>query len=84
MVVPGEYQVRLTVDGRAFLQTIHVAMDPRVKTPASDLARQFQLGMKIWEALKVAKDPITRAALAHLATVVDSGDRAPTAQAVAA
>ena len=84
MVVPGEYQVRLTVDGRAFIQALHVAMDPRVKTPASDLARQFQMGMKIWEALKVAKDPKTRAALAHLSTVVDSGDRAPTAQAVAA
>ena len=84
MVVPGKYQVRLTVDGRALTQPLTVVMDPRVKTPAADLARQFNLGLKIWEALKAVKDPETRAALAHLATIVDSGDRAPTAQAATA
>jgi photosystem II stability/assembly factor-like uncharacterized protein len=84
MVVPGKYQIRLTVDGKASVQPLTVAMDPRVKTPPADLQKQFDLGMKIWEALRTEQSPRKRAALAYLATVVDSGDRAPTSQAVAA
>ncbi len=84
MVVPGDYQVRLTVDGRASTQSLTVVMDPRVKTTPADLTKQFDLEMRIYEALKGTTQPRTRAALAHLASVVDSGDRAPTAQALAA
>jgi len=59
-----------------------LAMDPRVKTPAADLAKQFELGLKIWEALQGdGLPPGKRAGLAHLAGIVDSGDRAPSAQA---
>ena len=42
-VVPGAYTVRLTVNGRTYTQPLTVRMDPRVKTPAATLARQFAL-----------------------------------------
>jgi photosystem II stability/assembly factor-like uncharacterized protein len=37
-VLPGTYEVRLTVGGTMLRQPLAVAMDPRVKTPAADLA----------------------------------------------
>lgn len=50
-VLPGEYQVRLTVAGRTYTQPLTVKMDPRVTTPSADLARQIDLEMKISDAL---------------------------------
>ncbi|MGE5359979.1 MAG: WD40/YVTN/BNR-like repeat-containing protein [Bacteroidales bacterium] len=37
-VLPGSYEVRLTVGGTTLRQPLTVVMDPRVKTPPSDLA----------------------------------------------
>jgi hypothetical protein len=33
MVLPGQYKVKLTVDGQSQVQPLTVKMDPRVKTP---------------------------------------------------
>jgi hypothetical protein len=41
LVLPGEYKVKLTVDGEISTQSLTVRMDPRVKTSAADLAQQF-------------------------------------------
>jgi len=57
-VVPGTYTVRLTVNGRAYSQPLTVRMDPRVKTPAATLARQFALSKGVYD--DIAR---TRAAL---------------------
>ncbi len=47
-VLPGNtYQAKLTVDGQSYTQPFKVEMDPRVKTPAADLAGQFKLAMSI-------------------------------------
>ncbi len=47
-VVPGTYEVRLTVDGKSWTQPLTVAMDPRsVATPA-ELEKQFELGRQIF------------------------------------
>jgi hypothetical protein len=51
-VLPGQFTVRLTAGGRAVTQPLTVAMDPRVKTPAADLALQFQVAMKICAAME--------------------------------
>jgi photosystem II stability/assembly factor-like uncharacterized protein/lysophospholipase L1-like esterase len=51
-VQPGEYQVKLTVDGRSYTQPLTVKMDPRVKTPAGDLEKQFQISMRCYEDVK--------------------------------
>ena len=51
-VMPGEYKVKLTVDGRSYTQTLTVKMDPRVKTSTADLRRQFDLSMLAYNGLQ--------------------------------
>jgi photosystem II stability/assembly factor-like uncharacterized protein len=46
--VPGLYQVRLTVDGKAQIQALKVVMDPRSPAAAEVLAQQFQLAKQIF------------------------------------
>jgi photosystem II stability/assembly factor-like uncharacterized protein len=51
-VMPGDYTVQLTVDGRVYTQPLTVRMDPRVRTPVTDLAVQFEQSMNVYEALQ--------------------------------
>jgi hypothetical protein len=48
---PGDYQTRLTVDGKAHAQPLTVRMDPRVTTPPDGLARQHTLSMECYDAI---------------------------------
>ena len=48
---PGNYTVRLTVAGKALTQPITVRMDPRVKTPAAGLARQYELSKAMYDGV---------------------------------
>ena len=60
-VMPGRYTVVLTANGTSYTQTIHVRMDPRVKTPSADLAQQFKLSKTLydeWLTLAVVADKI--------------------------
>jgi hypothetical protein len=41
--LPGNYTLRLTVDGRISTQPLVVKMDPRIKTPLADLRKQFEM-----------------------------------------
>src|SRR6202795_588292 len=41
--LPGTYTVRLAVDGKQFTQHLTVKLDPRIKTPLSDLQAQASL-----------------------------------------
>jgi len=50
-VLPGQYTVRLMVDGRSFSQPLTVKMDPRVKTPPEGLAQQFALSMQSYRGM---------------------------------
>jgi photosystem II stability/assembly factor-like uncharacterized protein len=45
-VLPGNYTVKLTVDGRSYTRALTVKMDPRLKTSLEDLRKQYamQLG----------------------------------------
>jgi hypothetical protein len=47
MVTPGNYRVRLTVNGRALEQPLTVAMDPRVDVTNDALGRQLSLEGKV-------------------------------------
>jgi photosystem II stability/assembly factor-like uncharacterized protein len=47
-VVPGEYEVRLTVDGKSESQSLRVIMDPRSPATAEVLAQQLKLGRQIF------------------------------------
>jgi photosystem II stability/assembly factor-like uncharacterized protein len=48
-VMPGTYTVRLTGGGKTLSASLTVAMDPRVKTPTSDLEAQFKISQSIYE-----------------------------------
>ena len=47
-VLPGVYNLKLTVDGTTYTQKLTVRMDPRVKTSAAGLNQQFQLSMQAY------------------------------------
>ena len=67
--LPGEYTVRLAVDGASSAQPLHIEMDPRVKTAPEDLRQQFDLSFRVAQALQQDFDALTevRAARAKLA-----------------
>ncbi|HSY49367.1 MAG TPA: glycoside hydrolase [Thermoanaerobaculia bacterium] len=48
-VMPGTYTVSLTVNGKSYSQPLTVEMDPRVKTPASDLQQQFGMSKEMYD-----------------------------------
>jgi photosystem II stability/assembly factor-like uncharacterized protein len=54
-VVPGNYQVRLTVDGRTQNQMLKVIMDPRSGATAVVLQRQLELGQKMFGEAREAR-----------------------------
>jgi photosystem II stability/assembly factor-like uncharacterized protein len=64
LVLPGEYELALKVAGHTYKSTVTVDMDPRVKIPREDLAKQFELEQKIDVALTNATD--TAQAIAKL------------------
>jgi len=46
-VVPGKYEVRLTVDGKTYKQPLMVEMDPRVKVTQAELQQQLDFAQKV-------------------------------------
>ena len=50
-VMPGQYTVKLTVDGQSHSQPLTVRMDPRVKTAAAGLNQQFTLSRQLYDAV---------------------------------
>ncbi len=56
-VLPGNYSLVLTVDGKNYTQPLVVKMDPRVKASAADLAEQFDLSKQLYD-LRAKLEPI--------------------------
>ncbi|MGA8539512.1 MAG: hypothetical protein WB566_08425 [Terriglobales bacterium] len=54
-VVPGVYQVRLTVDGKVHTQPLTVTMDPRSPATLDVLTQQFELGKQIFGEAREAR-----------------------------
>ena len=54
-VLPGNYIVKLTVNGKTVSQPFTIKMDPRVKTSLADLQKQFTLSMICYEGRIKAK-----------------------------
>jgi hypothetical protein len=48
-VMPGDYTVKLTVDGKSSTQPLRIVMDTRVKTPREGLAEQFRLSKLMYD-----------------------------------
>jgi hypothetical protein len=51
LAVPGQYQVRLTAEGKTLTETFEVKSDPRLALRASSLQQQFDLAMKVHQQL---------------------------------
>ncbi|MFZ1134481.1 MAG: glycoside hydrolase [Candidatus Korobacteraceae bacterium] len=51
--MPGKYQVVLTANGKRYKQEFTIQMDPRVKTPVTDLQQQFNLSQQVYQDLLV-------------------------------
>ena len=47
LVVPGKYEVRLTVDGHTYKQPLEVGLDPRVNTTQAELEKQLALAQEL-------------------------------------
>src|SRR5258706_9702478 len=60
LVLPGNYQARLTVGRKNFTAPLGVIMDPPVKTSAEDLRKQFDLLLKMCDR----QDEMNKASLA--------------------
>jgi photosystem II stability/assembly factor-like uncharacterized protein len=58
--MPGEYKVRLTVDGQTQEQKFTVKIDPRVQSTTAQLQEQFDLSMICYTARKSALDALTK------------------------
>ena len=56
--LPGNYSVKLTVNGRSYTQPLTVKMDPRVKTPTEGLAQQHAIAMRCYEGIRQAREAI--------------------------
>jgi len=59
-VHPGQYTVRLTVGGSTLEQPLTIKMDPRVKTAAEGLAKQFELSMQCYDGIRQARETLAQ------------------------
>ena len=57
-VMPGTYNVKLTVDGQTFSQPLLVKMDPRVKTAIADLQKQHDMSLQCYRNRKEILDAL--------------------------
>ena len=64
LVVPGTYELKLTVDGKTSTQKLNVVMDPRLAVTAAELDQQYSLGQKMF-----AEATRSRQALAEIRAV---------------
>jgi photosystem II stability/assembly factor-like uncharacterized protein len=58
VALPGTYQVRLTVLGKAYTAPLEIKPDPRLKVTPEDLAKQFDLLLKIRDKVTATDDAI--------------------------
>ncbi|HEV3140049.1 MAG TPA: hypothetical protein VGY57_06015, partial [Vicinamibacterales bacterium] len=78
---PGQYTVKLTVDGKSYTQPLTLKMDPRVKTPALGLAQQFTLSKQMYDGMLDAQNAVQeiralRAKIASAGSATASAERA--------
>jgi photosystem II stability/assembly factor-like uncharacterized protein len=56
--LPGTYQVKLTVLGKSYIAPLEITADPRLTATQADLAKQFDLLMKIRDSVTETDDAI--------------------------
>ncbi|MGB8476832.1 MAG: hypothetical protein WCE61_22355 [Candidatus Acidiferrum sp.] len=65
VALPGQYTVRLTVNGHTYNEPLVVKMDPRVKTPRAGLVEMFQLEKRMASIMTESTEDVTQARSAH-------------------
>ena len=60
LALPGNYQVRLTADGKTLTAPFEVKIDPRVTASQADLEKQFKLEMDLREELNRVYDAVNQ------------------------
>ena len=81
-VIPGAYQVRLTVAGQHYTEALKVMLDPRSPATPTDLAKQFALGLKA--TTEIAKNgQLTKELAALRAQITDIKKKASDAALLA-
>jgi photosystem II stability/assembly factor-like uncharacterized protein len=58
VALPGTYQARLTVLGKSYTAPVEIVPDPRLQTSAADMQKQFDLLLKIRDAVTQTDDTI--------------------------
>jgi len=58
--VPGNYQVRLTVDGKSLTAPMELKSDPRLNVAQADLQKQFELAIQIRDQLSRVYDAVNQ------------------------
>jgi photosystem II stability/assembly factor-like uncharacterized protein len=76
-VVPGDYQIALTVNGQTYRQTLHVVKDPRVPASQHDYVAQFNLVRQMTDGMDASYQAYNQ--LAPLSAALD--DRVKSLQA---
>ena len=90
VVLPAQYTITLTVNGKSYSQPLTVKMDPRVKTPLTGLQEQFRLATKLvsmmHQSMQNANDDLKKLTeqLGRVLGVIEGADATPTTQAEAA
>lgn len=56
--LPGNYTVKLTVNGKSYTQPLMVKMDPRVKTSMAELQKQHAMSMACYEGREKVKNTL--------------------------
>jgi len=64
-VMPGNYTVVLTVNGKTYSQPLTIKMDPRVKTPLSGLQQQFAMSQQIYNRMLTLAPAVDQATDLH-------------------
>lgn len=79
MVVPGQYEVRLTVGGATYKQPITVKLDPRLDVSTPELQRQLDLAQKVAASMAATYEGYNQVAKLHadlaarIATLTEGG-----------
>jgi photosystem II stability/assembly factor-like uncharacterized protein len=64
-VVPGTYQVKLTVDGKSYTAPVTVKEDPRISVTQADLEKQLALALQIQDVVNSSHDAVNEIRSLH-------------------
>ncbi|HXT87440.1 MAG TPA: glycosyl hydrolase [Verrucomicrobiae bacterium] len=60
MAVPGNYQVKLTVNGQSYTAPLEVKLDPRLHLTQEELDKQLALALQIQQEVNAAHDAVNQ------------------------